>query len=70
MSFQPVCSIHVFCVACLLPVWSLLYFMASALLGEGVESICEVGHTYGILNFTCDKVVMKNIAGREREIYS
>ena len=41
--------------------------MASALLGEGVESICKVGHTYGILYYTCDRVVMKNMVGRERE---
>ena len=66
MSFQPVCSIHMFSVACLVPLWSLLYFMASALIGEGVESICEVGHTYGILYYTCDRVIMKNMVGRER----
>ena len=69
ISFQPVCSIHMFSVACLVPLWSLLYFMASALLGEGVESICEVRHTHGILYYTCDRVVMKNIVGRERDIY-
>jgi hypothetical protein len=44
--------------------------MASTLLGKAVESICEVGHTYGILYYTSDRVVMKNMVGRERETYS
>jgi hypothetical protein len=67
MSSQPACSIHMFSVACLVPLWSLLYFMASALLREGVESVFEVRHTYGILYYAYDRVVTKNMVGRERE---
>ena len=69
MSFHSVCIIRMFSVACLMPPWSLSYFfLASALLGEGVESICEAQHTYGILCYTCDRVIMKNMVGRETDI--
>jgi hypothetical protein len=55
-----------FSVACPVPPWSLLKFLASALLGEGAESICDVAYSYGRLCYTCDRVIVKNMVGMER----
>jgi hypothetical protein len=55
-----------FSVACPVLQWPLLKFLASALLVEGAESVCEVGYTYGRMCYTCRRVVMKNMVGRDR----